>query len=266
MEKAWNRAADSLFMEVTGTLRAAGCVFAEEEAQLLLSAAGSPDELADMVAERAGGLPLEYVLGWAEFCGRRIAVERGVFIPRRRSEFLASLAIGLARQSASPVVLDLCCGSGALGAALAAAVTNTQLYAADVDPAAVRCARRNITTTGRVYEGDLYEPLPVSLQGRVDVLIANAPYVPTASIARLPHEARLHEALAALDGGADGLDVHRRVAEAAPSWLAPGGRLLVEVSEGQAAQTVALFEQAGLSAHVVSAEELDATVVIGAKL
>ncbi|MFC5447820.1 putative protein N(5)-glutamine methyltransferase [Paenibacillus aestuarii] len=266
MEKAWNSTADSLYAEVTGTLRAAGCVFAEEEAQLLLPAAGSPTELANMVAERAAGMPLEYVLGWAEFCGRRMVVERGVFIPRRRTEFLASLAIGLARQSASPVVLDLCCGSGAIGAAMAAAVAGIQLHAADVDPAAVRCARRNIATSGRVYEGDLYEPLPVSLQGQVDVLIANAPYVPTGGIARLPQEARMHEARVALDGGADGLDIHRRVAAAAPGWLVLGGRLLVEVSEGQAAQTAAIFMREGLGAQVVSAEELDATVVIGTKL
>ena len=126
-----------------------------------------------------------------------------------------------------------------MGAALAAALDRVELYAVDIDPAAVRCARRNVAAAGgQVYEGDLYEPLPATLRGRVDVLVANAPYVPTEAVGLLPPEARIHEPRVALDGGADGLDVLRRVAAAAPLWLAPGGHLLVETSERQAPQTV----------------------------
>lgn len=165
-------------------LRAAGCVFAEDEAELLISTAATPAELAVMVDRRIAGLPLEHVLGWAEFCGLRVFVDPGVFVPRRRTEFLAGQAVALARPGA--VVVDLCCGSGALGAAVAATVERVELYAADIDPAAVRCARRNIAAVGRVYEGDLYEPLPASLRGRIDVLVANAPYVPTDEIQLLP--------------------------------------------------------------------------------
>src|SRR5919198_868550 len=105
--------------EIVSRLRAAGCVFAEDEALLLISAAGSPGELAAMVDRRIAGLPLEHVLGWAEFCGLRIAVDPEVFVPRRRTELLVRQAIALARPGA--VVVDLCCGSGAVGAALAAA-------------------------------------------------------------------------------------------------------------------------------------------------
>jgi len=110
---------------VVAALRAAGCVFAEDEARLLIDAAGTMDELAAMVARRAGGLPLEHVLGWAQFWGLRIVVEPGVFVPRRRSEFLVRQAAVLARRretaDRSPVVVvDLCCGSGAVGAALVA--------------------------------------------------------------------------------------------------------------------------------------------------
>ncbi len=113
------------------------------------------------------------------------------------------------------------------GAALVAALDRAELYAVDIDPAAVRCARRNITATvGQVYEGDLYQPLPATLRARVDVLVVNAPYVPTEAIGLLPREARMHEPRVAFDGGADGLDVQRRVAAAAPQWLAPGGHLL----------------------------------------
>ena len=108
------------------------------------------------------------------------------------------------------------------------------MHAADIDPAAVRCARRNIAAAGQVYEGDLYDPLPATLRGRVDILVANVPYVPTEEIGLLPAEARVHEARVALDGGADGLDLLRRVTAAAPPWLAPGGHLLVETSERQA--------------------------------
>jgi release factor glutamine methyltransferase len=116
-----------------------------------------------------------------------------------------------------------------------------------------------------VYEGDLYEPLPVTLRGRVDVLVANAPYVPTEAIGLLPPEARTYEPRVALDGGADGLDIQRRVTAAAPPWLAPGGCLLIETSKGQAPQTVEAFARSGLIPRVASSDELDATVVIGTK-
>src|SRR5947207_3551405 len=124
---------------VVAALRAAGCVFAEDEAALLAAAAASEDELDAMVARRASGVPLEHVLGWAEFCGLRIAVDPGVFVPRRRTEFLVRQAVALVPPHA--VVVDLCCGCGALGAAVAAAVPGVELHATDVDPAAVRCAR-----------------------------------------------------------------------------------------------------------------------------
>ena len=96
------------------------------------------------------------------------------------------------------------------------------MYAAELDPAAVACARRNLPPD-RVFEGDLYDALPPALRGRVDVLVCNAPYVPTDAIALMPPEARVHEPAVALDGGAEGLDVQARVAAGAPAWLAPGG-------------------------------------------
>lgn len=245
-------------------LRAAGCVFAEDEARLLLSAARTPSELAVMADQRAAGVPLEHVIGWAEFCGLRIAVDPGVFVPRRRTEFLVRQAA--ARSPSSAVAVDLCCGSGALGVALAAALERVELHCADIDPAAVRCARRNVAAVGgNVYEGDLYEPLPAALRGRVNLLLANVPYVPTGAIRLLPPEAREHEARVALDGGTDGLDIQRRVAAAAPFWLASGGHLLVETSERQAPYTAEIFTRSGLIPQVARSEELDATVVIGTK-
>lgn len=246
---------------VITALRTAGCVFAEDEADLIASTAADPAALAAMVERRAAGLPLEHVLGWAEFSGLRIAVDPGVFVPRRRTEFLIRQAVELAPRPA--VVVDLCCGTGALGAALAAVLEDVELHASDVEPAAVRCARRNVGELGRVYEGDLFAPLPGSLRGRVDVLLANVPYVPSGDVALLPAEARVHEPLVALDGGGDGLDVMRRVAAEAPRWLAPGGSLLVETSERQAALAEETIGGSGLIPRVVSCEELYATVVIG---
>ncbi|MHA7221865.1 putative protein N(5)-glutamine methyltransferase [Arthrobacter sp. RHLT1-20] len=256
---------------VIARLRAAGCVFAEEEAQLLAAAADTPEQLDALVARRVSGLPLEHILGWAEFCGLRIAVDAGVFVPRRRSEFLVRQAVLLLQASElasdggpAPIIVDLCCGSGAVGAALAALVGPVELHASDVDPAAVSCARRNILPLGgEVHEGDLYDALPVRLRGRIDVLAVNAPYVPSAGIGTMPTEARLHEPRISLDGGADGLDVQRRVAAAAPQWLAPGGHLLIETSRRQMPQTVELFTRNGLTARVARSEELDATVVVG---
>jgi release factor glutamine methyltransferase len=185
-----------------------------------------------------------------------------VFVPRRRSEVLVDRAVALAVPGA--VVVDLCCGSGALGAAVATAVAGVDLHATDLDPAAVRCAGRNVAALGgRVYEGDLYDPLPEVLRGRVHLLLANVPYVPTADLALLPAEARDHEDRIALDGGADGLDVLRRVAATAGRWLAPGGHLLVESSERQAAGIAECFARSGLIPQVVHSDDAFATVVVG---
>ncbi len=249
---------------ITTRLRAAGCVFAEDEAALLIDAAAGPAELDALVERRVTGVPLEYLLGWAEFCGLRIEVDDAVFVPRRRTGFLARQAIELAAGvEGRPVVLDLCCGSGAVAAVVAAELDDVELHAAEVDPVAVRCARRNVPADCPVYEGDLFAPLPTSLRGRVDVLVANVPYVPSDSVALMPPEARLHEPRGALDGGADGLDVLRRVAAGAAGWLAPGGHLLIEISEEQAPAALAAFAAGGLAPRMITSASDYATVVIG---
>ena len=249
---------------IVARLRGSGSVFAEDEAGLLVAQARTPDELEAMVEQRAAGLPLEVIVGWAEFCGLRIVVEPGVFVPRRRTEVVVREAVAFARPGA--VVLDLCCGSGAVGAAINAVVEGVELYASDIEPAAVRCARRNLEPLGgRVFEGDLFEPLPASLRGRIDLLVVNAPYVPTEAIALMPPEAREHEPHITLDGGADGVDIQRRVADGAGEWLAPGGHLLIETSREQADHTVQAFLGAGLTAEVCRAGDVDGTVVIGVR-
>lgn len=256
--------------QITARLRAAGCVRAEAEAALLVAEAGARSaRLEALVRRREVGEPLEHVLGWAELGGLRVSVAPGVFVPRHRSTLLAAEAAALARAvPGPPVVLDLCCGTGILGALVAAALVtegsgSLELIASDLDPVAVECARQNLRPYGaQVHHGDLFDPIPDSWRGRVDVLVANVPYVPTARIASLPPEARDHEARAALDGGWDGLDVLRRVAADAPGWLAPGGHLLVEVSTGQADDAADVLAAAGLTHRLVHDD--DAVVVVGA--
>ena len=252
---------------IVSALRDAGCVFAEEEAGLLVSEAPGPAALADWVGRRTSGEPLEYIVGWADFDGHRIAVKPGVFVPRRRTQLLVDEAVGLlqgGRLFSPRIVVDLCCGSGAVGAAIARRDPGAELYAADLDPEAVKCARGNVGAVGGlVYEGDLFAALPPGLRGRVHVLAVNAPYVPTDAIQTMPPEARLYESRTALDGGADGLHFHRRVAAAAQDWLSFDGHLLIETSELQAEGTASIVSAAGLAVRIVHSDELDGTVVIG---
>jgi len=260
--------------DLVARLRAAGCVFAEDEAAVLLeAAAGSAARLEALVVRRVAGEPLEHVVGWVDLDGLRLAVAPGVFVPRQRTVLLAHEAARLAEAArpagtvadaaSRPVVVDLCCGVGAVGALVAARVPGAVVHAADVDPAAVAVARRNLPH-GRVTSGDLFDALDGGLRGTVDVLAANAPYVPTDAIATMPPEARLFEAAVALDGGADGLDVQRRIVADAPAWLAAGGHLLVETSEGQAEGSADAFRAAGLvDVRTLRDDERDATVVVG---
>lgn len=244
-------------------LRASGCVFAEDEAAVILETARDAAEVAAMVEQRADGLPLEYVVGWASFCGLRIVVEPGVFIPRRRTEFLVAQALRVVRDGA--VVVDLGCGSGALGTAVAAA-RSVSVYAADIEAVAVRCARRNLDPWGgSVYEGDLFDALPAGLRGAIDVLLSNVPYVPTDEVRLLPPEARLYEPRVTLDGGPDGLAVLRRVVAGAAEWLRPGGQLYVEMSDRQAPLARDVLVAAGMTAEVVTDDDLGANVVHGIK-
>jgi release factor glutamine methyltransferase len=234
-------------------LRAAGCVFAEDEARLLTEAAATPEELEELTRRRVDGEPLEVIVGWAGFCGLRVIVEPGVFVPRQRTAFLVEQAAALT--APGDVVVDLCCGTGAIGAAVAARVPGIRLHAADIEPASVRCARRNLEPLGAsVHEGDLYDALPVGLRGTVGTLIVNAPYVPTGEIALMPPEARDREPRVALDGGPDGVSMHRRV---------PGGHLLIETGAHQAALTAAAMTGHGLTARTVTSGEQACTVVIG---
>ena len=218
---------------------------------MLIAASSSDADLDSLVARRAAGEPLEPLLGWVEFAGLRLEIDPGVFVPRRRSEALAAAAI--ARTGRGDVVVDLCCGCGALGAAIATAVPGIELHAADLDPVAVACARRNLEPRGgAVWQGDLFAALPDRLRGRVAVLVVNAPYVPTDAIALLPPEARDHEPLMTLDGGPDGLDVHRRIADRARApGCVPAAACSSRSPTSRSSAATAMLTAAGLEPEIL---------------
>lgn len=247
---------------VAARLRAAGCVFAEDEAAILLEAAPEdPGRLEWLIRAREQGEPLEQLVGWVAFCGLRLEVGPGVFVPRVRTELLAEES--LARLPRRAVVLELCCGVAAVAAVIARSAEVAELYAADIDPRATRIARRNLDGRATVLTGDLYDPLPPVLRGRVDLIAANAPYVPTGKIAFMPREARDHEPAVALDGGPDGADVHRQIVGGVRGWLAPAGWLLIETGREQSAITTSAMTAAGLDVEVITDDERAATVVAG---
>lgn len=233
-------------------------MWAEEEAAVLLATGLRGAALEGLLARRLAGEPLETVVGRVRFLGRDLVVAPGVFVPRRRTEHLARLAAAYAGKGR--VLVELCCGV----APVAAVVAEGDVHAADLSPEALLCAGVNAPHAA-LHLGDLYAALPARLRGRVDVLAANAPYVPTARIPLMPPEARDHEPWVALDGGPDGVDVHRRVASGALEWLAPGGVLLVETSPEQQGLTTGLLEAAGLRADVSVDEETGGCVARGVR-
>lgn len=247
---------------IVARLRAAGCVFAEEEARELRGVAVE-GTLEALVRRREAGEPLEVLVGSVEFCGLRLRVAPGVFVPRRRTALLARLAA--AAVSPGDVAVELCCGVAPVASVLAASVAGVEVHAADVDPVAAACARSNLVA-GEVHVGDGYDALPERLRGCVALLAANAPYVPEAEVSRMPPEARLHEPAVALSGGADGLDVQRPVVAEAPRWLRPGGVLLVETGVPQAALTAGLMRAAGLATTLHTDPEVGGCVVAGRDL
>lgn len=228
-------------------LRRAGCVFAEDEAALLVAQAESPIDLESMVVARERGEPLEHIVGWVDFAGLRLRLGPGVFVPRPRSEFL----VDAAAEALAPagMLLDLCSGCGAIGLAVGARVP-ARVHLAELDPVAARWAALNAGDRAAVHVGDLFAAIPDDLRGQFTVITVVAPYVPSTEIALLPHEARDHEPRGALDGGADGLDLLRRIVADARDWLAPTGVLLAEIGERQAPAARVILADGGLESSL----------------
>lgn len=245
-------------VSLTQTLADAGCIAAREEAdELLDAAAGDPGVLDHLVTRRLKGEPIAWLTGAVSFCGVRLSVAPGVYVPRWQTEPLARRAVTLLPLAG--VAVDLCTGAGAVAAVLAAAVPTARVLATELDPNAVRSARSNGV---EVFEGWLDDPLPQELQGRVDVLTAVVPYVPTGSLPLLPSDVQTFEPRPALDGGIDGMDLLAEVARRSPSWLSPGGRVLLELGGDQADPMGQLLHELGFEGlDVMSDENGDARAI-----
>lgn len=192
--------------------------------------------LRESVRRRGCGEPLQYVTGEMAFRHIVVKVSPGVLIPRPETEVLAGEVLDSIARTENPVVFDVCTGSGCIALSIAHEHSGATVWASDISPVAVRVATDNASRLGfeqrlSVVEGDLFEPFPVRLQGVVDVIVSNPPYIPSADVPSLPSEVAGYEPHLALDGGADGLDVYRRLLEGSRRWLRPGGMIAVELDE-----------------------------------
>jgi release factor glutamine methyltransferase len=245
---------------VTQILAETGSIAPREEADELVAAAGDdPDLLAGLVSRRTEGEPIAWLTGSATFCGIGLFVAPGVYVPRPQSEPLARRAASLV--PAAGVAADLCTGTGAIAAVLAASAPTASVVATELDGSAARCARRNGV---EVFEGHLDDPLPRRFERRVDVVTAVVPYVPTGSLHLLPRDVRTFEPRLALDGGPDGTDLLVEVVRRSPRWLRPGGWLLLELGGDQAAPIGRLLQHVGFEGiDVMSDADGDARGICG---
>ena len=198
------------------------------------------------VSLRAERRPLPYITGEAWFYGRQFKINRAVLIPRPETELLAGIALAACQQISSPQMADIGTGSGCLAVTLAAERPDASVWATDLSADALKEARKNVVRCGltervTLLHGDLLGPLPDGL--RLDVLVSNPPYVTESEIAGLQPEVRDYEPRLALSGlgaaGADGTALHRRILADARLFLKPGGRVFLEVGQGQAGRVAA---------------------------
>lgn len=235
----------------THRLAAAGCVAAEEEAELLAAAAhGDEDLLVELVDRRTTGEPLAWITGVAQFCDCLVPVTSGVFVPRWQSERLAERAVQLLPPRGRAI--DLGTGSGAIAMVLLARRPHASVFGVESDPLAAECARNNGVT---VMQGDLFEAVPRSWLGTVDLVVGVLPYVPTGEIPYLPRDVPAFEPLSALDGGGDGLCLIRRAVGESREWLRDGGHILLEIGGDQPRALIPVLETAGFGSVRVALDE-----------
>lgn len=198
----------------------------------------------EMVARRLAGEPLQYIEGTVGFGPLELTIDRRALIPRVETEQLWEKAVAAVVGLTTPIIVDLCTGSGNLALALKAVVTESRVLATDISTDALSLAIENRERTGLQVEflvGDLFDPLPQDLQGRVDLIVANPPYVAAGDVGSLPAEVREHEPLVALVADDDGTAMLGRIAAGAVAWLRPGGILACEIGEGQGDVVAGLF-------------------------
>lgn len=235
------RAALRVQAQVIARLAAGGFLAPEEEAAELLAAAGDDARrLEALVVRRLTGEPLAWITGSTMFCGRRVLVDAGVYVPRPHTEPLALRAAEILPERG--VAVDVCTGSGAIAAVLRTRRPRARVVATDIDQRAVDCARRNGVDA---LQGDLTAALPAVLEGTVDVLTAVVPYVPTAEMPFLQRDTFAFESTLGYDGGRDGARMLRRVVRESSRFVRAGGVLLLELGGTQAGVLAASLTSAG---------------------
>lgn len=227
------------------------------------------DRLAGLLARRSRGEPVQHLLGWEEFLGLTLRVNPGVLIPRPETELLVTWALEILRRSegSCPRAVDLGTGSGAIACVLACELSDVTVVGVDVSRAALAVAAENVRTLGlerrvRLVQGDLFGPLK---HVSADLVIANPPYIPSGDLDTLPVAVRKYEPRLALDGGPDGMAFHRRIVEAAPSYLRAGGWLLMECGDRQAGAIAEQLAAAGLGAIEVRRDLQGRNRMVGAR-
>jgi release factor glutamine methyltransferase len=229
--------AAALLAHVMGTTRM-GLAMVEADAEQLT-------RFDDLVARRAQREPLQHLTGVAYFRHVELAVGPGVFVPRFETEVLAGWAVEQLGGLADPVVVDLCTGSGAVALALASEVPHARVYAVELDEAAVQWAVRNLEGSGvQLWQGDMADAFP-ELDGTVDVVVGNPPYIPLEAFESVEVEVRDHDPALALWSGEDGLDAMRVVEGAAARLLRPGGQVGAEHADVQGTAAPAVFAGTG---------------------
>jgi release factor glutamine methyltransferase len=199
------------------------------------------------LCQRCTGVPLQHLTGTQAFRHLELIVRPGVFVPRPETEVLVDVAL----QTIPGLAVDVGTGTGAVALAVRHERPRATVFATDLSPESVALAKENARRLGlevTVWEGDLLAPLPPELEGRIDLVVSNPPYVSEHDRASLPPEVRADPVLALLGG----TTVHRRLAAESPRWLRPGGALVVEVGDGQADEVRAIFSEHGFGGvHVV---------------
>ncbi|MDX2473797.1 MAG: peptide chain release factor N(5)-glutamine methyltransferase [Candidatus Krumholzibacteria bacterium] len=212
------------------------------------------DAYRGVVKRRAGGEPLQKILGETEFYSRTFKVAPGVFIPRPETEHLVEAAVALLTPGdtglVAPMAVEIGCGTGVISVSLAAELPRLTVHATDINPLAVELAGRNAHTLGvearvNIHLGSRFDPLPKQLAGQVDLLVSNPPYIRHEDIAGLPEDVKGHDPHTALDGGPDGLVFYRALAAKMGSWLRPGGHIAVEIGDDQGPDVKAILAASG---------------------
>ncbi|NMM91288.1 hypothetical protein B2J88_44490 [Rhodococcus sp. SRB_17] len=232
---------------LTETLRGAGCVFAEDEAEIIWNSVSNFQELESWTHRRIAGEPLEQIVGWVQFAELRLRVGPGVFVPRQRTLLLADATADLVGTINNPVVLEAFCGVAPVAATVLDRHPRTNVHVTDSNSTALSYAQANTDFRAATYQGDVLSGLAVELRCKVDVIAAVPPYVPDSEARFLPREAIDFEPGEALFGGSRGLDCIAALLSDAQAWLADEGSLLIEMNPGQVPAVLQLAAPLGYS-------------------